>query len=56
MPTFTLNGRNLVHFGVFKEHIGFYPLPKELVNEELAPTRRPSRRCDCRSTNRFRSI
>ena len=28
MPTFTLNG-NLVHFAVFKNHIGFYPAPRE---------------------------
>ncbi len=27
MPTFTLNG-NLVYFGAFKNHIGFYPRPK----------------------------
>lgn len=26
LPTFVLNG-NLVHFGGFKEHIGFYPAP-----------------------------
>ncbi|NOT76759.1 MAG: hypothetical protein HOP08_17675 [Cyclobacteriaceae bacterium] len=26
IPTFTLNG-NLVHFGGFKNHIGFYPAP-----------------------------
>lgn len=26
VPTFTLNG-NLVHFGAFKKHIGFYPGP-----------------------------
>jgi uncharacterized protein YdhG (YjbR/CyaY superfamily) len=26
LPTFTLNG-NLVHFGAFKKHIGFYPTP-----------------------------
>jgi uncharacterized protein YdhG (YjbR/CyaY superfamily) len=26
IPTFTLNG-NLVHFAVFKNHIGFYPTP-----------------------------
>lgn len=25
VPTFTLNGKNLVHFGAFKKHIGFYP-------------------------------
>jgi uncharacterized protein YdhG (YjbR/CyaY superfamily) len=28
MPTFTLNG-NLVHFAAFKDHIGFYPAPRE---------------------------
>ena len=26
IPTFTLHG-NLVHFGAFKNHIGFYPAP-----------------------------
>jgi uncharacterized protein YdhG (YjbR/CyaY superfamily) len=26
MPTFTLKG-NLVHFGAYKKHIGFYPTP-----------------------------
>ena len=29
IPTFTLNG-NLVHFGGFKNHIGFYPAPRAL--------------------------
>lgn len=27
MPTFVLNDTNLVHFGGFKNHIGFYPTP-----------------------------
>src|SRR5262245_32072089 len=27
LPTFTLKG-NLVHFGAFKEHVGFYPAPQ----------------------------
>lgn len=27
MPTFKLNGKNLVHFAGWKEHIGFYPTP-----------------------------
>lgn len=27
MPTFKLNGRNLVHFAAWKNHIGFYPTP-----------------------------
>ena len=38
MPTFTLHG-NLVHFGAFKDHIGFYPTPTgiEAFKKELAP-------------------
>jgi len=37
MPTFAQNG-NLVHFAVFKQHIGFYPAPSgiEHFQEELA--------------------
>lgn len=37
MPTFKLHG-NLVHFGAFKSHIGFYPVPSgmEAFQEELA--------------------
>lgn len=37
IPTFTLKG-NLVHFGAFKKHIGFYPAPSgiEEFNEELS--------------------
>lgn len=27
IPTFKLNGKNLVHFGGFKKHIGFFPTP-----------------------------
>lgn len=27
MPTFRLNGKNLVHFAAFQHHIGFYPTP-----------------------------
>ncbi len=29
LPTFLLNG-NLVHFGAFKNHIGFYPTPSDI--------------------------
>jgi uncharacterized protein YdhG (YjbR/CyaY superfamily) len=38
MPTFYLRG-NLVHFGAFRHHIGFYPVPSgiEAFKEELAP-------------------
>ena len=27
MPAFRLNGRGLVYFGAWKNHIGFYPTP-----------------------------
>ena len=39
MPTFKLNGKNLVHFAAFKNHIGFYPIPSgiEAFKEELSP-------------------
>jgi uncharacterized protein YdhG (YjbR/CyaY superfamily) len=38
MPTFYLKG-NLVHFAVFRNHIGFYPAPSgiETFKEELLP-------------------
>jgi uncharacterized protein YdhG (YjbR/CyaY superfamily) len=38
LATFTLNG-NLVHFGAFKHHIGFYPTPSGTATfkKELAP-------------------
>jgi uncharacterized protein YdhG (YjbR/CyaY superfamily) len=41
MPTFKLNGKNLVHFAVFKEHIGFYPTPSGIdsFEKDLAPYR-----------------
>jgi uncharacterized protein YdhG (YjbR/CyaY superfamily) len=37
IPTFQLNG-NLVHFGGFQKHIGFYPTPSpiEAFRKELA--------------------
>jgi uncharacterized protein YdhG (YjbR/CyaY superfamily) len=39
MPTFKLNGKNLVHFAAFKHHIGFYPTPSgiEQFKKELSP-------------------
>ena len=30
IPTFKWNGKNLVHFAAWKEHIGFYPAPSGL--------------------------
>lgn len=32
IPTFTLRGRNLVHFAAFKNHIGFYPTPSGMAH------------------------
>jgi len=39
MPTFKLNGKNLVHFAAYKNHIGFYPIPSgiEAFKQELSP-------------------
>ena len=39
MPTFMLNGKNLVHFAAFKNHIGFYATPRGHLEfkEALAP-------------------
>ena len=39
MPTFKLDGRNLVHFAGYKRHIGFYPVPSGVAafKKELAP-------------------
>lgn len=39
IPTFKLNGKNLVHFGGFKKHVGFFPTPGGIVKfkKELLP-------------------
>jgi uncharacterized protein YdhG (YjbR/CyaY superfamily) len=41
MPTFTLDGRPLVHVAAWKKHIGLYPLPplEGALAEEVAPYR-----------------
>ena len=38
MPKFKLNGKNLVHFAAFKNHIGFYTIPSgiEAFKKELS--------------------
>jgi uncharacterized protein YdhG (YjbR/CyaY superfamily) len=38
MPTFKLNGKNLIHFAAFKNHIGVYPTPSgiEAFKDELS--------------------
>jgi len=39
MPTFKLNGKNLVHFAGWKSHIGFYPIPSGIkaFKKDLSP-------------------
>jgi uncharacterized protein YdhG (YjbR/CyaY superfamily) len=39
IPTFDLNGRHLVHFAAYKNHIGFYPTSSgiEAFKKELSP-------------------
>ena len=39
MPTFKLNGKSLVYFAGYKNHIGFYPIPSgvEAFKQELSP-------------------
>jgi uncharacterized protein YdhG (YjbR/CyaY superfamily) len=38
IPTFKMNGRPLVHFAAWKNHIGFYPIPTaaRAFNKELS--------------------
>ena len=31
MPTFRLNGKNLIHFAAFKNHYGIYPTPNVIT-------------------------
>ncbi len=42
MPTFKLNGRNLVHFAAYRNHIGFYPTPSGITafEKELSSFKR----------------
>ena len=39
IPTFKLNGRNLIHFAAWRNHISFYPVPSgpESFEKELSP-------------------
>ena len=39
IPTAILNKKNLLHFAAFKNHIGFYPIPKTInaFKEKLLP-------------------
>lgn len=41
IPTFDLNGKHLVHFAGYANHVGFYPVPSalEAFEDELAPYR-----------------
>src|SRR5712692_5418774 len=42
MPTFKLNGKYLVYFAAWKNHIGFYPIPSsvEAFKKELSHYKR----------------
>lgn len=42
MPTFKLNGRNLVHFAAYEHHVGFYPTPSgtEAFDKQLSRYKR----------------
>jgi len=42
IPTFDLNGKHLVHFAGFANHVGFYPVPSGMVafEEELKAYKR----------------
>jgi uncharacterized protein YdhG (YjbR/CyaY superfamily) len=31
MPTFVLNGENLIHFAAYRNHIGLYPTPSAII-------------------------
>jgi uncharacterized protein YdhG (YjbR/CyaY superfamily) len=39
IPTFDLNGKHLVHFSAYKNHVGFYPTSSgiEAFKKELSP-------------------
>src|SRR5262245_23210412 len=39
IPTFTLNGKYLIYFAGWKQHISIYPVPvgDEAFNQEIAP-------------------
>ena len=43
MPTFKLDGKRLVYFSAWKNHIGFYSIPKgnEAFRKELSPFEGP---------------
>ncbi len=55
MPTFKLNGKGLVYFAAYKNHIGFYPIPSgiEAFEKELSPYKQGKVRSNFRSTSRF---
>ncbi len=41
IPTFKLEGKNLVHFAAFKNHIGFYPPAPKAFEREVSPYEGP---------------
>jgi len=57
MPTFKLNGKNLVHFAAWKDHLGFYPTPTgtKAFQKELSRYKGGRVRCDFRWPSLFPS-
>lgn len=55
MPTFKLNGKNLIHFAALKNHIGLYSAPRERTNSRmtLLPTRAGKVHCNFHWISRF---
>ena len=58
MPTFKLNGERLVYFSAWKNHIGFYSIPKgnEAFKKELSPYAERKAPCGSRSTSQSHTI
>lgn len=54
IPTFKLNGKNLIHFAGFKNHIGLYPTPRgiEEFEKELSVYEQGKARFNSRLTDR----
>jgi uncharacterized protein YdhG (YjbR/CyaY superfamily) len=52
MPTFTLDGKPLLHVAAWKKHIGLYPLPAmdDELARDVAHYRGTPDTCDCRWT------
>lgn len=44
IPTFKLNGKNLIHFAAYEKHVGFYPTPSGIEKFKVELTQyRPAK-------------